>query len=250
MAVRRVIKIDRDKCDGCGLCVRACHEGAIQLVEGKAQLVSDSYCDGLGDCIGECPRGAISFEEREALPYDQEAVKARMGKASHGDTLPCGCPGTMTRSLGARPCQDTPGMPEGTTVNKEQRSLLRNWPVQLRLVPSNAPYLQGAKVLLASDCSAVALRDFQDRLLEDRICLVACPKLDDTSGYVDKLAEIIRGGVRDIRVAVMEVPCCSGLLKMVREAAQAARCDVEIQEVVVSLEGEILGRKTVEYRFG
>ncbi|EHM10919.1 hypothetical protein TheveDRAFT_1801 [Thermanaerovibrio velox DSM 12556] len=245
MPVRRVIKIDRDKCDGCGLCVSACHEGAIGLVDGKAELLSDSYCDGLGDCIGECPRGAISFEEREALPYDEEEVKARKGDLAGGSlsgSLPCGCPGTMARALGGgeRPSK----APDATGP-----SLLRNWPVQLRLVPANAPYLKGGKVLLASDCSAAAVRDFQGRLLQDRVCLMACPKLDDTSTYVEKLAEIISGGVRDIRVAIMEVPCCSGLARIAREAAEAARADLTMEIVTLSVEGEVISSKTLEYRF-
>ncbi|MCX7828950.1 MAG: 4Fe-4S binding protein [Thermanaerothrix sp.] len=245
MPVRRVIRIDKDKCDGCGLCVSACHEGAIQLVDGKAELVSDSYCDGLGDCIGECPRGAITFEEREALPYDEEAVKARKAEAggAKAGTLPCGCPGTMARSLGGHEGPSKAPKPNGP-------SLLRNWPVQLRLVPANAPYLKGAKVLLASDCSAVATRGFQERLLEDRVCLMACPKLDDTSTYVDKLAEIIRGGVQDVRVAIMEVPCCSGLARIAREAAEAAKRDLTMEIVTLSVEGEVLSSKTLEYRFG
>lgn len=241
MSIRRVIKIDRDKCDGCGLCVSACHEGAIQLVDGKAELVSDSYCDGLGDCIGECPRGAISFEEREALPYDQRAVDERKAKMG---TLPCGCPGSMARSIGE------PRPEPKREIDRDRGSMLRNWPVQLRLVPANAPYLKGAKVLLASDCSPVALRTFQEDLLEDRVCLIACPKLDDTSSYVEKLGEIIRGGVRDIRVAIMEVPCCSGLLRIAKEAVESVREDLEMEVVVVGVEGEILSRKTVEYRFG
>jgi ferredoxin len=241
LSIRRVIKIDRDKCDGCGLCVSACHEGAIQLVDGKAELVSDSYCDGLGDCIGECPRGAISFEEREALPYDQRAVDERKAKMG---TLPCGCPGSMARSIGE------PRPEPKREIDRDRGSMLRNWPVQLRLVPSNAPYLRDAKVLLASDCSAVALRTFQEDLLEDRVCLIACPKLDDTTSYRDKLVEIIRGGVKDIRVAIMEVPCCSGLARMAKEAAELARRDLEMEIVVVGVEGEILSRKTVEYRFG
>ena len=259
MALRKIIRIDEGKCDGCGQCAAACHEGAIQMVDGVAKLVSDSYCDGLGDCIGECPRGAISFETREAADYDAAAVVARKAHGA-GETLPCGCPGTLARSLKA-PCpgeaprgpRTNPSpSPVSATLQEEQAvSTLSNWPVQLRLVPENAPYLQGAHLLLAADCTAFAHPAFHRDFLPGKVCLVGCPKLDDPGAYREKLARILgTGSVRSLEVVTMEVPCCSGLVRLAQEAVEEARASIPVTFVRVGIDGAVQERRTVEYRFG
>lgn len=237
--MRKIIKIDESKCDGCGICANACHEGAITIEDGKARLISDSYCDGLGDCIGECPRGAISFEMREASSYDEAAVKARMAaaeKKAGSKTLPCGCPGTMARELKA----DKPAQKEEKT-SCVQDSELRNWPVQLSLVPVQAPYLEGAKLLIAADCTAFACPNFHKDLLLGKICLVGCPKLDDAEPYIEKLTQIIKlNGIKEIDVAYMEVPCCGGLVRIVEEAVRKADAAVSLKLVKLALNGKTL----------
>lgn len=244
---RQIIKIDEDKCDGCGLCAEACHEGAIQIIDGKAKLVSDSYCDGLGDCIGECPRGAISFETREAAFYDEEAVK-RNQAARQEDSLPCGCPGTASRSLAreenATPCKDSAAPPAS------EQSTLSNWPIQLKLVPVNAPWLQGADVLLAADCSAASIPDFHGKYLDGKILLMGCPKLDDADSYRKKLAEMIQANeFRSLHVVIMEVPCCGGLTRLAEEAVEKARKSLDLKTTVVDVRGKVLREETLRYRF-
>jgi ferredoxin len=244
---RQVIKIDEERCDGCGLCAEACHEGAIQIIDGKAKLVSDSYCDGLGDCIGECPRGAISFETREAAFYDEEAVK-RNQAARQEDSLPCGCPGTASRSLAreenATPCKDSAAPPAS------EQSTLSNWPIQLKLVPVNAPWLQGADVLLAADCSAASIPDFHGKYLDGKILLMGCPKLDDADSYRKKLAEMIQANeFRSLHVVIMEVPCCGGLTRLAEEAVEKARKSLDLKKTVVDVRGKVLREETLRYRF-
>jgi len=246
--MRKIIKIDESRCDGCGLCAGACHEGAIVMEGGKAKLVSESYCDGLGDCIGECPRGAISFETREAAEYDEDAVRERMSAIKQPEAtaktpnLPCGCPGSMARELGGQvgntsPARDSANMPTSGGV----ASSLRNWPVQMTLIPVTAPYLKNAALLVAADCTAFAFPAFHSELLPGRVCLIGCPKLDEVSFYREKLAGIIReNGIRSIDVAYMEVPCCNGLLAAVREAVREAGVPTPVRKVRISLEGEVL----------
>lgn len=221
MPVRKIVLIDEEKCDGCGLCVDACHEAAIQLVDGKAKLVSDILCDGFGDCLGECPQGAITIVEREADPYSEEAVKAHVAKQkadSHGLHVMGGCPGSAMREL-------TPSAPErkATPGAGAQPSALRNWPVQLHLVPVQAPYFAGAELLIAADCVPFAHAGFHDTLLAGRTLIIGCPKLDDTSAYLEKLAAIFRfNDIRKVEIAYMEVPCCRGLVHLVEQAVKAA----------------------------
>ncbi len=199
--IRKIIQIDEAKCNGCSACANACHEGAIGMVNGKARLLRDDYCDGLGDCLPSCPTGAISFTEREAAPYDEAAVKA---------------------------------------AQRQKKSCLSQWPVQLRLVPANAPYFDGTELLIAADCTAFARRDFHDKFIRDRIALVGCPKLDPVD-YTEKLTEIIRGNeIRGITVARMEVPCCGGLERAVRAALQASGKDLVCRVAVISTDGRIL----------
>lgn len=259
-ALRKIIKINESACDGCGICADACHEGAIAIVEGKAKLVSESYCDGLGDCIGECPRDAIAFEMRPADDYDEAAVKERLSVLKRHDletagNLPCGCPGSMAREIGESPrgCpvsaawglsaeqEISVGSSANVTTADRQKSRLRNWPVQLMLIPIQAAYLKNAALLVAADCSAFAFAGFHSELLPGKVCLVGCPKLDDATAYREKLSQIIkRNGIRSIDVAYMEVPCCNGLLGAVREAVKEAGVPVPVRGIRLSLEGEIM----------
>ena len=246
---RSIVHIDEDKCDGCGLCVPACAEGAIRIVDGKARLVADNLCDGLGACLGACPKGAITIEERPAEPFDERAVQADAADAAEpekapDDPLPCGCPGTAMRQLLAGGAEDAaaparPGRAGG-------RSRLGHWPVQLALLPETGDVWAGADVLLSADCVAFALPDFHERLLAGRTLAVACPKLDDAPARTDKLARVFAGNdIRSVTVARMEVPCCGGLERMVTAALAAAAADVPVSVVTVSAEGEILDVRTL-----
>lgn len=230
---RKIITIDEEKCNGCGLCVDACHEGALEIIDGKARLVSESYCDGLGDCLPECPTGAITIEEREALPFDETAVKERMAALTKKDLL-CGCPGTQARMV--KPKAE-PAVAPTQTASPSQ---LRQWPCQLRLVPSNAPYLDNAHLLIAADCAAYAYGDFHNRFMRNKITLIGCPKLDPAD-YAEKLTEILQlHPIRSITLVRMEVPCCGGLEHAVKEAITRSGQLVPWRVITLSTEGEIL----------
>lgn len=241
--IRKIIQIDEDKCDGCGLCASACAEGAIRIEDGKARLVSENYCDGLGACIGECPQGAITIVEREAEAFDEEAVERHLagggvaedeGRAEGTDRLACGCPGSMAREL------DVVANAENGARGRSP-SQLRNWPVQMHLVPPTAPYLEGASLLLAADCVGFSCPDFHRDLLRGKTLIVGCPKLDDAAYYREKLAAILRDNdVRDITVAFMEVPCCLGLVKLARQAVADSGRDIPVFTVKVGIRGDIL----------
>lgn len=232
MPVRKIILIDEDKCDGCAVCVDACHEGAIRIVDGKAKLVSDILCDGFGDCLGECPQGAITIVEREAAEYSEAAVKVHLARvgAQHSSpgtagasalSMPTvgGCPGSAARQL----TPETPPSPSNGEPAETRPSALRNWPVQLHLLPVQAPYFSQADLLIAADCVPFAHAGFHETLLAGRTLLIGCPKLDDTSAYQEKLAAIFRfNDIRSVEVAVMEVPCCRGLVHLVDQAIEAA----------------------------
>lgn len=226
---RRIITIDEEKCNGCGLCADACHEGAIGMADGKAKLLREDYCDGLGDCLPACPTGAISFEEREASAYDHAAVLA----AKAEKPLPCGCPGSQVKTI-ERPRRETP-VPDAKTASE-----LRQWPVQLKLVPVNAPCFDGAHLLVAADCTAFAHGDFHRRFLKNRVALVGCPKLDE-GDYAVKLTEILReNDVKSVHVVRMEVPCCGGIENAVRRALQASGKWIPWQVTVISTSGEVV----------
>lgn len=236
-AVRKIITIDEEKCDGCGSCVPACAEGAIGIIGGKAKVVSEARCDGLGACIGECPRGAITIEEREAEPFEGEPHHGHVQKADRVlDTLPCGCPSSTVEQFALLA---SPGREEGV-FEGELVSELGHWPVQLPLIPATAPFLKDADVLLAADCVPFAYADFHRDFVRDRAVLVACPKLDDYQSRQRKLTEIVRqSGLRSITVVRMEVPCCSGLLHMAKEAIAASGRDIPSREIVVGTRGEV-----------
>ena len=233
---RKIIKIDQEKCNGCGLCAAACHEGAIGMVEGKARLLREDYCDGLGDCLPACPTGAITFEVREAPAYDAAAVEAAK-KAKAAAPLPCGCPGSQSRSIQRTPCagHTAPSVPAGA-----EESQLSQWPVQIKLVPVKAPYFEGAKLLVAADCTAYAYAAFHRDFIRGRITLVGCPKLDD-GDYADKLTEILRvNDIKSVTVVRMEVPCCGGLENAVKRALQNCGKLIPWQVTVISTDGRIL----------
>ena len=227
--IRKIIRIDEEKCNGCGACASACHEGAIGMVNGKAKLLREDYCDGLGDCLPACPTDAISFEEREAPAYDEAAVLA--AKAAKAETHTGGCPGSRSRSF-ARP--DT-AQPEG-----EIPSELTQWPVQLRLAPTKAPYFDGADLLIAADCSAFSYAAFHRDFIRGKTTLIGCPKLDPVD-YSEKLAEIFRrNDIRGISVVRMEVPCCGGLTLAVQKALAASGKDIPLSVTILSTDGKIL----------
>lgn len=226
--IRRIIKIDEEKCNGCGICAEACHEGAIGMVNGKAKLLRDDYCDGLGDCLPACPEGAISFEMREAAAYDEAAVLA--AKAKKPEPLSCGCPGTHSRSIERKT----------EAVKTECTSQLSQWPVQIKLAPTNAPYFDGAHLLIAADCTAYAYADFHNRFIRGRITLVGCPKLDSID-YSEKLTEIIAGNdIKSVKVVRMEVPCCGGIENAVKTALQNSGKFIPWQVITISTDGRII----------
>ena len=233
--IRRIIQIDREKCNDCGACAEACHEGAIAMVDGKAELMRDDYCDGLGDCLPACPTGAITFVEREAAAYDEQAVMENKQKKmrKEGMTLPCGCPGSQSRQI--KRAEESHAGAQCAV----QESRLSQWPVQIKLVPVNAPYFDGAKLLIAADCTAYAYAAFHERFMRGHITLVGCPKLDGVD-YAEKLTEIIReNDVKSVTVVRMEVPCCGGLERAAVTALKNSGKFIPWQVVTVTLDGRL-----------
>ncbi len=231
--IRKIIKIDREKCNGCGLCVSACHEGAIELIDEKATLTREDYCDGLGDCLPACPTGAITFEEREAPAYDEEAVR-RAKLQKHGVKLPCGCPGTQSKALKREACE-APSAAKGSVSSQ-----LMQWPCQIKLVPINAPYFDGANLLITADCTAYAYGSFHQDFIRNHITLIGCPKLDE-GDYAEKLTQIIsNNNIKSVKVVRMEVPCCGGIENAVKRALMASGKFIPWQVVTVSTDGKIL----------
>lgn len=231
--IRKIIKINPNLCDGCGLCVKACHEGAIGLVDGKAKLLRDDYCDGLGDCLPACPTGAITFEEREAAAYDADAVASKANLQP--EPLPCGCPGTNAKKIDRHP------QLEHTAPSAvPQTSQLRQWPVQIKLAPVNAPYFDRAKLLIAADCTAYAYGNFHADYIKNHITLIGCPKLD-VGDYSDKLTAILKeNDIQSVTVIRMEVPCCGGIEAAVKNALRDSGKLIPWQIVVISTDGKIL----------
>ena len=228
---RRIIEIDEAKCNGCGACAEACHEGAIAIVDGKAKLVRDDYCDGLGDCLPQCPAGAISFIEREAMPYDGAAVSA--AKAEKGGK-PFICPGTQSRVI-ERKEKEEPDVCKSVVTSR-----LSQWPVQIKLAPVSAPFFNGAKLLIAADCTAFARADFHERFIKGHIALIGCPKLDSVD-YSEKLTEIIaKNDIKSVTVVRMEVPCCGGIEAAVKKALQAGGKFIPWQVVTLGTDGSII----------
>ncbi len=228
--IRKIIKIDADKCNGCGACAAACHEGAIEMINGKAVLTREDYCDGLGDCLPACPTNAITFEEREAPAYDEEAVrKAKIQK--RGVKLPCGCPGTQSKAIKRG---------ENHTVNAPVTSQLSQWPVQIKLVPANAPYFEGENLLIAADCTAYAYGNFHSEFIRNHITLIGCPKLDE-GDYTEKLTQIIaNNNIKSVTIVRMEVPCCGGIENAAKNALQASGKFIPWTVVTISTDGRIV----------
>ena len=234
---RKIISIDEALCNGCGLCVSACHEGAIQMVNGKAKLVSDSYCDGLGDCLPACPTNAIQIIEREAADYDEAAVAARMAAAK--PPLPCGCPGQIAKSI-ARTPTPTALPTDAAPTAAAPVAQLGNWPVQIKLVNPRAPYLQNAALLVAADCTAFAYADIHRKFMRNKVTLIGCPKLDE-GDYAEKLTAILQANeIKSVTVLRMEVPCCGGIANAVQRALQASGKTIPWQVVTIATEGQIL----------
>lgn len=276
MAKRKIIKIDEDKCNGCGNCIPNCPEGALQIIDDKARVISDLFCDGLGACIGHCPLGAITIEEREAVPYDEKKVMENIVKAGsntvkahlkhlkdHGEEeylkqavevlkkkkievpeleeeeerLPCGCPGTKVMDFRAEEGQCC----ETEAGGAKTPTQLRQWPVQITLVPPNAPYLKNSDLLIAADCVPFAYPDFHRDLLKGKTLLVGCPKLDDIEAYAQKISHIVKANnLKSVTYAHMEVPCCYGLVEVIKDAIKGAGRKIPFKNITISLKGEIL----------
>ena len=252
---RQIIKIDEEKCNGCGLCVPSCKEGALQIINGKAKLVSDVYCDGLGACLGDCPQGALTIEEREAEEFDMsfrpteqsEGVEESLAVKKQGiprlhpsgsarddresAPLPFGCPGTMAKSIDRKSASKSQA--------GDQQSELSQWPIQLTLVPVNAPYLKEADLVLLADCTAVAYANLHRDFIKGKVIVMACPKLDETDPYIEKLAAMMKANnFKSVEVVMMEVPCCSGLSGIAEQARKQAGVEKDIKKTIVSIEGE------------
>lgn len=241
---RNIIEIDEELCNGCGQCIISCAEGALELVDGKAKLVAEKYCDGLGACLGECPTGALKVIQREAEDFDEAAVEERLEglvKAENPkeEPMPCGCPSLHIQSFG--PAKAAP--PSGERGPAEP-SALTHWPVQVRLVPPNAPFLKNADLLIAADCTPIACPTFHRDLLAGRVVLVGCPKFDDGQAYVEKFAGIFaHSAVKSVTIAIMEVPCCTGLAMMVKKAMELAGKSIPLEQVVIGTRGDIIKRE-------
>jgi Fe-S-cluster-containing hydrogenase component 2 len=248
---RKIVTINEDLCDGCGNCVTACSEGALQIVDGKARLVKEDFCDGFGDCIGNCPTGALIIEERESKPFDEEATKEYLLKTRGKEavlkmeeaqkkhpvkkhsTMPCGCPGTLTQTINTIAVSDI-------FSHKKMESQLGNWPVQITLLPLKAPYYENADVLVAADCCAYAYGGFHSDLIKGRTVAIGCPKLDNADAYEEKLATIIgNNNIKSVTVTYMEVPCCWGLVRLVEEAVKQSGKHIPIKKIKIGIKGEL-----------
>lgn len=234
MVLRDIVKIDEEKCNGCGLCIPACAEGAIQIIDGKARLVKDIFCDGLGACLGKCPQDAIKIIKREADEFDEKAAEDHIRTMEDAKTVSRSCPSTQTIQL-----KNTDGLK--SEINEKNVSRISSWPVQLKLLPPNASFLKGADLLMAADCVPFAYADFHEDMLNNRVLAVGCPKLDDATLYRNKLAEIFRSNdIKSITVVNMEVPCCFGLKRLVQEALELSGRKIPFKQQTISIKGEKL----------
>ena len=250
---RKIITINEELCDGCGNCVSACSEGALQIIDGKARLVREDFCDGFGDCMGECPTGALVIEERETMPFDLEETRGYLLKtkgeeavrrmeeaqekhdAKGSEPLPCGCPGSMARTIEINKYASIPGP-------QPLRPQLRNWPVQISLLPRKAPYYEGADLLVAADCCAYAHAGFHNDFIRGHILAVGCPKLDNANTHREKLAMILtENNIKSVEVVYMEVPCCMGLVRLVEEAVRDSGRNIPVKRRKIGIKGEVTG---------
>jgi NAD-dependent dihydropyrimidine dehydrogenase PreA subunit len=254
--IRNIIKIDEELCDGCGLCVPDCAEGSLKIIDGKAKLVADNLCDGLGACLGACPTGALTVIEREADEFDEEAVekyleeeKKKEKAPAKVETMDCGCASTHIQSFPKQndapktsPCK-TANAPTTIPTAQAGDSALTHWPVQIRLIPAHAPFLQNADLLVAADCTAVAVRNFQADYLEGKTVMMGCPKFDDAESYIQRFAEIITTcNLKSLTILIMEVPCCSAMSAIIRQAIERAGKTVPVEQITISTRGEEIGR--------
>jgi len=239
--LRKIIEIDEDLCNGCGNCVTGCAEGALQIIDGKARVVSETFCDGLGACIGECPTGALKIVEREASPFDEEAVKKHLAeKEKEPETMPCGCPSTHIQIFDKPTVCAEENKPKHFE-NIEQESALTHWPIQIKLIPASAPFLKGADLLVLADCTAVAFPSLHHDLIKGKVVMMGCPKFDDIHEYVEKFADIFKtAGIKSVTVVVMEVPCCSGMPEILKKGMELADRKIPMKEIVLRLRGKIL----------
>jgi len=239
LVLRNLVRIDEEKCTGCGSCIIACAEGALKIVDGKAKLISDKYCDGLGACLGDCPEDAISIEEVEAEEFDEEEVKKHLKtdqsaavKSSH--QIPHSCPSSKMMQFERKPAQE-----ERVSTPKKRESMLTNWPVQLMLVPPNAPFLDNADLLITADCVPFAYADFHNDFIKGKSLVIGCPKLDDAKYYMEKLTTIFKeSNIRSLTVVNMEVPCCHGLYHIVNEALKSSGKTIPITQQIISVKGD------------
>jgi Pyruvate/2-oxoacid:ferredoxin oxidoreductase delta subunit len=244
--MRKIIEIDEELCDGCGLCIPSCAEGALQIVDGKAKLIGDKYCDGLGACLGECPNDALKTVEREAEAFDEEAVEALLKdreeeNKAEAPILPCGCPSTLLQSF-------TPPLHEQATVEPASRpsvpSALSHWPIQISLIPPTAPFLKGADLLVAADCTSFTYPNFHQDFLKGKVLMVGCPKFDDVKAYIHKFAEIFStADIKSVTIAVIEVPCCQGLPMIVKKGMDISGKKVPTEVIIISTRGEVLKKE-------
>jgi len=239
MVLRSVVRIDEEKCTGCGLCILACAEGALKIVDGKAKLISDKYCDGLGACLGECPQGAITIEKREAEEFDEEAVEEHLKRkplvpaVHHAHSSHQSCPSAQVMHFERNLTEK-----EIVNIPEEMESMLIQWPVQLTLLPTNAPFLENADLLIAADCVPFAYANFHNNFLRGRKLVVGCPKLDDAEFYKKKLTEIFkRSNIKSVTVVNMEVPCCFGLYRLVKEALDSSGKPISLRQETISIKG-------------
>jgi len=245
---RKIIQIDEAKCDGCGVCVPSCAEGALQIVDGKARLTAEVYCDGLGACLGECPRDALKVIEREAEDFDEKAVEEHLRnehspKIHEEPAMACGCPSTHIQTfIPERPSREAKQL----VPTQSTPSALTHWPVQIRLVPPTAPFLKGADLLVVADCTPIAYPNFHRDFLDGKVVMVGCPKFDEVQTYVQKFTDIFNtAGIKSVEVVTMEVPCCQGLPLIVRKGLESSGKKIPISQVIISTRGEILKRQKI-----
>ncbi|MBW1636488.1 MAG: 4Fe-4S ferredoxin [Deltaproteobacteria bacterium] len=255
-ALRKIIQIDEELCDGCGQCVPDCAEGSLKIIDGKAKLVADKLCDGLGACLGSCPTGALKIIERKADEFDEEAVEVFLAEEKRNteeksvETMDCGCASTHIQSFkpeaakSQTSCQ-TANIPINIPAAASTGSMLTHWPVQIRLVPAHAPFLKNSDLLVAADCTAVTVKDFQQKYLDGKTVLMGCPKFDDAESYVQRFAEIIEScDLKSLTILIMEVPCCSAMNIIIKKAVEKAGVSVPIEQITISTRGEELERKS------
>jgi ferredoxin len=246
-SVRKIIKIDEELCNGCGQCVPDCAEGSLAIIDGKAKLIAERYCDGLGACLGSCPTGALTIIEREADEFDEDAVEAFLADKDKesdngkGKEMPCGCPSSQIQTFIAKPA----GKVVGTHSPSSQGSALSHWPIQIRLIPPQAPFLQNADLLVVADCSAVAVPGFQEKYLQGKVVMMGCPKFDDAEGYIERFSDIFTNcNIRSLTIMIMEVPCCSAMNIIIKKALERSGAGVPVEQITISTRGEELARVT------